>query len=375
WWTYVAIVFFLAFVQGHEHHDHDHDDYYEELGLGMDASDSDIKKAYRRLSLQYHPDKNPGNTEADTKFQKISKAYEVLSNAETRDIYDLEGVEGLERHANQGNRPSSPFGRVFALGYKNTIDSRVDAFFGGGGGKPRGPDATVDIPVTLEELYNGAEKQARFMKNVICRKCRGSGAKDGKMKTCKTCGGQGFVLVQQQMGPGFTVQMQQQCPKCGGKGKTFKHKCPHCNGNKVVAEEKIITGVIERGMPSNHEIVFERESEQRPGMIPGNVIMRLIQQPHKTFRRTGDDLHADITISLKDALLGFESSLIHLDERKVTVEADGVTTPFEVRVLSGEGMPHHNFPSQHGDLHVLHRIQFPKQLSPAQKELVERLLP
>ncbi|KDO34827.1 hypothetical protein SPRG_00888 [Saprolegnia parasitica CBS 223.65] len=349
----------LVLAHDHHHHHHDHDDYYDILGLGMDASEGDIKKAYRRLSLQYHPDKNPGNADAEAKFQKISRAYEVLSNVETRDIYDLEGEEGLERHTNQAGRPASPF----------------DAFFGGGGGKPRGPDATVDIPVTLEELYNGAEKQARFMKNVICRKCRGSGAKDGKTKPCKTCGGQGIVLVQQQMGPGFTVQMQQQCPKCGGKGKTFKHKCPHCHGNKVVAEEKIITGVIERGMPSNHEIVFERESEQRPGMIPGNVIMRLVQQPHKTFRRAGDDLHTEITVSLRDALLGFEKDLVHLDGRRVTIDADDVTMPFQVRTLHGEGMPHHNFPSNAGDLHVLHRIQFPSQLSDAQKELIERLLP
>jgi DnaJ-class molecular chaperone len=141
----------------------------------------------------------------------------------------------------------------------------------------------MELTVTLEELYNGATKIARFSRNVICRKCRGTGAKDGKTKKCKTCGGTGAVLVHQRMG-GFTVQMQQTCPKCGGKGKVFKKHCPHCHGQKIVREEKELTAEIEKGMPSNHQIVFERQSEQRPGMIPGNVIFRLRQAPHPVFR-------------------------------------------------------------------------------------------
>ncbi|CAK4673351.1 unnamed protein product [Aphanomyces euteiches] len=369
------IVLLVAVALGHDHHDHHHhDDYYEVLGLEMDASESDIKKAYRKLSLQYHPDKNKGNADAEAKFQKISRAYEILSSPELKDIYDFEGEEGLQRHQNQGNRPPNPF----------------EQLFGGGGGRQRGPDAAVEVAVTLEELYNGGEKSVTFRKNVICRKCRGTGAKDGKTQPCKTCGGQGVVLVNQQMGPGFTVQMQQQCPKCGGRGKTFKTKCPYCNGHKVVEEMKTITGTIERGMPSTHEIVFEREGEQHPGVMPGNVIMRLVQQPHRVFRfvgkssrsiltcrlsRAGDDLHAQVQISLKDALLGFDIALPHLDGHKVSVAADGVTKPFEVRRIAEEGMPHHHVPSQHGDLYIQHNIRFPTQLTEAQKELVKRLLP
>jgi DnaJ-related protein SCJ1 len=233
----------------------------------MEATESQIKKAYRKLSLKYHPDKSKGDEEAESRFHEISRAYEVLSDPQKRQVYDLEGFEGLERDEQSAGRPSSPF----------------DAFFGGGG-KQRGPDAAVDMPVTLEELYNGAQKQAQFARNVICRKCRGTGAKGGKTTTRKTCGGSGHVLVEQKMGPGFTVQMQQPCPKCGGRGKTFKEACPFCHGHKVVKEDKLLTAEIERGMPSTHQIVFERESEQRPGMIPGDVIFRLHQVPHNRFR-------------------------------------------------------------------------------------------
>lgn len=236
----------------------------------MEASEAEIKRAYRKLSLQYHPDKAKSagvDADAEQKFHDISRAYEVLSDPVKRQTYDLEGFAGLERDEQSAGRAASPF----------------DAFFGGGG-RQRGPDAAVDMPVTLEELYNGAQKQAQFSRNVICRKCRGTGAKDGKTTTCPTCGGAGVVMVQQRMGPGFTVQMQQPCPACGGRGKTAAHKCPYCHGDKVVKEDKVLTAEIERGMPSTHQIVFERESEQRPGMIPGDVIFRLHQVPHNRFK-------------------------------------------------------------------------------------------
>jgi DnaJ-related protein SCJ1 len=251
----------------------------------MEATDAEIKRAYRKLSLQYHPDKVKsagGDADTEQKFHEISRAYEVLSDPLKRQTYDLEGFDGLERDEQSAGRAASPF----------------DAFFGGGG-RQRGPDAAVDMPVTLEELYNGAQKQAQFTRNVICRKCRGTGAKDGKTTTCSTCGGAGVVMVQQRMGPGFTVQMQQPCPACGGRGKTAAHKCPYCHGNKVVQEDKVLTAEIERGMPSTHQIVFERESEQRPGMIPGDVIFRLHQVPHNRFRSVNQAemrvVHAHLT--------------------------------------------------------------------------------
>lgn len=291
-------------------------------------------------------------------FHKVSRAYEVLSDEGKRQTYDLEGIEGLEREEKGHDHSNSPF----------------DSFFGGGG-RPRGKDGNVQLSVSLEELYNGNTREVHYKRNVVCRKCRGTGAKDGKTKKCKQCGGQGVVLVEQQMGPGFTVQMQQPCPKCGGKGKVVKKKCPICGGHKVVQEDKELVIDIEKGMPSNHEIVFEKAADQQPGIIPGNVIFHLHQTPHHTFRRSGNDLYYDITITLEEALLGYKRYITHLDGRKVELSSDEVIKPFETKIYSGEGMPHHNVPSQHGDLHVIHNIEFPSKLSASQRELVARIFP
>ena len=276
-------------------------------------------QAYRKLSLKYHPDKNPGDQTAQQKFQKVSRAYEVLSDLEKKQVYDLEGLEGLEGlEKGGGNKgPMSPF----------------DMFFGGGqqGGRRKGPDAQVEVEVTLEDLYNGGERQARIGRNVICPKCKGSGAKDGQTSKCGSCGGRGVRMVNQQMAPGFVVQMQESCPECNGKGTVFKTKCPHCHGKRVVADEKTLVGHIEKGMPSDGEIRFPRESEQTPGVTPGDVLFKFRQVPHDRFRRAGDDLHHDMHLSLREALLGFSRSVRHLDGRDVSLKHDGVTQPFEVR--------------------------------------------
>jgi len=330
-----------------------------------------------------------------------------------------------------------------------------DMFFGGGGGRQRGPDAQVHIDVTLEDLYNGAERSARYVtqaptptplthslthtltcphsisRKSICPKCRGTGAKDGKTKRCPHCGGKGVKMVHQQMAPGFTVQMQQKCEVCGGKGVTYQHKCPHCHGHKVVPETKTLTATIERGMPSDHQIRFERESEQQPGVTPGDVIFQLRQRKHPRFERDvrwlvllyagvvglwgvlvpwtcakrcaprvcvcvcgractfcvvlflllcfwcsffqGNDLKHDMHISLRQALLGFTMPVRHLDGRDVEVTQTGITRPFQVKTLKGEGMPIHNFPSEFGNLHVKFHIDMPRKLTAEQREAIERL--
>jgi len=334
-------------------------DFYEALGVGQDASDAEIKKQYRKLSLLYHPDKNPGDAEAARKFGEVARAYEILSDQEKRQIYDYEGEEALATFEKGGNnQPASPFDMLFG---------------GGGGGRRKGPDAHVNVDVTLEELYNGGERSARVARNIICKKCRGTGAKGGATTKCPACDGRGFRIVQQQMAPGFNVQMQQTCDRCGGKGQTFKTACPHCGGKKVVMEEKTLTATIEKGMPSDHEIVFERQSEQSPGITPGNVIFKLHQIPHQRFRREGNDLHLTMHLTLREALLGFRKSFRHLDGREVWVESERITKPFEVRDISEEGMPVHNVPSERGTLHVKFEVDFPASLTADQKNLVKSL--
>ena len=244
---------------------------------------------------------------------------------EKKQVYDLEGTEGLEslEKGGGGNRgPMNPF----------------DMFFGGGqqqGGRRKGPDAQVEVEVTLEDLYNGGERQARIGRNVICPKCKGSGAKDGATSKCGACGGRGVRMVNQQMAPGFVVQMQETCPECNGKGTVFKSKCPHCGGKRVVPDEKTLVGHIEKGMPSDGEIRFPRESEQTPGVTPGDVLFKFKQVPHDRFRRAGTELHHEMHLSLREALLGFSRTVRHLDGRDVPVKHDGITQPFEVRKVRG----------------------------------------
>jgi DnaJ-related protein SCJ1 len=255
-----------------------------------------------------------------------ARVVQVLSDDEKRQIYDLEGLEGLERHekgAAGGGGPMSPF----------------DMFFGGGGGgRRKGPDASVEMEVSLEDLYNGAQRAARISRNVICPKCRGTGAKDGETQKCKACGGRGVRMVQQQMAPGFVVQMQEQCGECGGRGTIAKAACPHCGGRKVLMEEKTLTADIERGMPSDGEIRFARESEQSPGITPGDVIFKLRAGRHARFEREGDNLKHEVHLTLREALLGYRRSVRHLDGRDVPLVHDGVTQPFEVGVVVvGEG--------------------------------------
>jgi len=253
-------------------------DFYKTLELPRDASQEEIKRAFRKLSIKHHPDKNPGDQEAAQRFLDVNKAHETLSDPDKRQIYDLYGEEGLER---QNNNP-----------WQNQNINK-------------GPNARADIAVTLEELYNGATKEMTIQRNVLCEKCRGTGAKDGKTVTCQACGGKGVRLQQVQVGMGFNVQMQVTCDRCGGRGHTHAANCPHCAGRKVVPNTKKLLVDIEKGMPDGKEIVFERESEQSPDYTPGDVVFSLRTQRHNLFTRVGDNLYTNLPIDLKDALLGF----------------------------------------------------------------------
>lgn len=284
-------------------------DLYDVLGVGRDADDGQIKKAFRKLSLQYHPDKNQGDPAALKKFEEISHAYDILSNPEQRQIYDLYGEEGLK---NGGQRQQT--GTIF------------DLFGGGQPGQRKGPDYRMDLPVTLEELYTGGQRVVNIKRKVLCKSCRGTGAKDGAQTVCNVCKGQGQVIALQQLAPGFNIQTQMPCNACGGRGKIPKAPCNVCGGSKQVMEEKPLDIVVERGAPDGEELRFERMSEQTPDAIPGDVVFVLRQQSHPRFRRDGDNLHIDLTISLRDALLGFSTQITHLDNHMVKLDQKTVTS-------------------------------------------------
>lgn len=335
-------------------------DFYGILGVARDATERQIKKAFRKLSLKYHPDKTRGNAELHQKYLDVSEAYEVLNDPDKRQIYDIDGEEGLKSGGRQqrGNSIFDFFGGA-----------------GGGGGRRKGPNFQMKLDVTLEELYNGGERPLKIKRKVLCKSCRGTGAKDGKQTKCKACKGKGVVMKLQQLGPGFNVQMQSNCDRCGGKGNIPKHKCPKCRGRKLYDEETELKVVIEKGMPNGHPVLFERASEQSPDTTPGDVIVNLITQNHHKLRREGNDLHYDQTISLKEALLGYKKVIKQLDGRSVVIKSTNVTPHGFTKFIKGEGMPHHNFPSEKGQLVVHFSVNFPKTLSSEQKETIKKLLP
>ena len=340
-----------------------------------DANERKIKSAYRKLSLKYHPDKCK-TEECKAKFIDIQKAYDVLSDENQRRVYDNKGEAGLEereKQQQQGGGGFDPFGGIFGHPF-------------GFGQRQRNQDTQVQLRVGLEDLYNGREIEISVRRDVICKACRGTGADDpDHVHKCPVCGGTGVQMVRRQLAPGFVTQMQQQCSKCGGRGTIFDHVCPKCKGHKLVQENHSLTVTIERGMNDNEQITFENEGNQHPDLDPGNIIVVLQQLPHSLFTREGDNLRMKMSITLKEALLGWRKTVKHLDQHIVEVGKSGITKPGmcvfcvleavgEVIRIEGEGMPQHNFPSQKGDLFVTITVVMPTSLSNKQKEMIQNYL-
>ncbi|KAJ8294232.1 DnaJ subfamily A member 2 [Rhodotorula toruloides] len=347
------------------------DRLYKLLGVKPDASDNDLKKAYRKLALKLHPDKNP---DAGDEFKEVSHAYEVLSDPEKRRLYDQFGEEGLNGGGGMGGMdPQDLFSQLFGGG---------GGFFGGGGrGRPSGPrkgkDLVHRIKVSLEDLYKGKTSKLALQKHVICAKCKGKGGKEGAVKTCQSCKGQGVKIVLRQLGP-MVQQIQQPCNDCNGEGEIInaKDRCKDCNGKKVINERKVLEVFIDRGMKDGQTITFAGEADQAPGIEPGDVIIVIEEKPHEVFKRKGDDLFAEVEIDLLTALAGGAFSLPHLDERAVLVRIHPgeVIKPGSIKVIPEQGMPsyrHHEM----GDLVVQINVKFPDSLDPAALAPLENILP
>lgn len=336
-------------------------EYYDILKVSPSASESEIKKAYRKLAKEYHPDKNKDDQNANEMFQKVAEAYEILSDPDKRAMYDEHGKEGLQQ--TPGN---DPFG--------------FESFFGGMNRgrrqQPKGSDLRVKLDVTLEDLYMGRTIELEVSNQQLCPHCRGSGA-DSKddVKTCTVCHGTGVQIVRHQVAPGFIQQMQHPCPSCKGQGKTIKKKCHVCGGTKVVRGTNVLTLEVERGMDSGETIIFSRMADQLPGHIAGDLVYVLEAAPHAVYRRLESHLYTTITVSLAEALLGFSRTIEHLDGRAVVVERTTVTQPGQVITLEGEGMPKHHFPSEFGNLYVEVTVVLPASLTPDQAKALKESLP
>lgn len=333
-------------------------DMYEVLGVDDEVEQKDVKKAYRKLSLKYHPDKCKGDTDVlnaegkpiscEKMMNRVNLAYEVLGDEEKRILYDTGGLEAVKEGVDDddGGGGMDP----------------ISMLFGGGGGRQRGgrgrrgPDARVDLKVSLDDMYTGNEVEAQISRRIVCRKC--AGRVDGKCASCGRCPNE-IRTVQREMRPGMLVQQQEEVPS--------KEKCKN--------EQTTLKAHVERGMEDGEEIRFPRMSEQLPGQIPGDVIVTLRQKPHPRFTRKGNDLHMEMVISLKEALLGFSKSVDHFDGRKVVVSNSKITKPNEVKRIKEEGMPKKDIPSERGDLFVKFSLKMPSELTSQQKALVEQIFP
>ncbi len=354
-------------------------DYYDILGVSRSASADEIKKAYRKLAIKFHPDKNPGDKEAEDKFKEAAEAYEILSNAEKKQRYDQFGHSGSQMGGggfSGGNMNMedifSQFGDIF--GGHNPFDS----FFGGGqqsrGGRrvARGSNLRIKVKLTLEEIAHGAEKKIKVNKQVVCNTCDGTGAKDkSSFHTCQTCGGAGSVrrVTNTILGQ---MQTTATCPTCHGEGTQITAKCTACHGDGVVRGEETISIKIPAGVSEGMQLSMGGKGNAAPrGGAPGDLIILVEETPHETLKREGNNVVYDLHISFADATLGASVEVPTIDG-KAKIKIDAGTQGGKILRLKGKGVPEVN--SYHkGDQLVYINIWTPKALSREEREMLEKL--
>lgn len=324
---------------------------YDVLGCHPNATTSELKKAYRKMALKFHPDKATGDEE---KFKEISYAYEVLSNAEKRDTYDKHGEEGLKEGAG-------------GMGGFSNADDIFNMFFGGGSRRKddnKTKDIVFEMQVTLEELYNGKERSIVINKDVLCDACEGRGGAEGHTKQCDYCNGQGVQVIMHQMFPGIMQQSRTVCKECRGQGEVIpdRYRCKTCYGQKTVNTEKVLKVNIDPGMTDGQKIVFHEEADQKPKKKPGDVIVVLDEQKHKVFRRKGVDLIMNLELELVEALCGFDRIIDTLDKRQIVISTipGELIRPGDLKTVLNEGMPRQKTQDK-GRLVIRFSIKFPPE--------------
>lgn len=351
-------------------------DYYEVLGLNKGASDDDIKKAYRKLAIKYHPDKNPDDKSAEEKFKEAAEAYEVLSNAEKRQRYDQFGHAGVGGAASGGGFGGgmnmddifSQFGDIFGGG-------GFGGFGGGGrsGGRRvmRGSNLRVKVKMNLQEVAKGVEKKLKVNKFVSCHTCKGSGAKSGQLEVCRLCNGSGVQVRTQQTFLG-AMQTQTTCSGCNGEGKTVKDKCKTCNGDGIVREEEVISINIPAGVAEGMQLSVSGKGNAAPrGGINGDLLVLIEEEEDPELKRDGNNLFYDSYVNFVDAALG-TSIEVPLVEGKAKIKVEPGTQSGKVLRLKGKGLPDVNSYGT-GDLLVNINVWTPQNLTAEEKKTLEGL--
>jgi len=348
-------------------------DYYEVLGLSKGASDDDIKKAYRKLAKQYHPDVNPDDKNAEEKFKEINEAYSVLSDPEKKSRYDQFGHEGVDPSMGGGYGDFSGFGG-FDFG------DIFSSFFGGGsgGGSSRrnapipGDDIQVRMTIDFEEAAFGVKKEISYNRIERCSDCSGSGAAKGtSAETCSKCSGTGQVRVTQKTALGM-FQTTRACDSCRGTGKIIKSPCSECRGTGYVKVTKKLEVSIPAGIDNGQKIALRGQgSEGRNGGYPGDLIIVITVRPHKVFERKGNDIFCEVPITFCEAALGAEISIPTLDKEEIKYEIPEATQTNTEFTIKERGIPDINS-KRRGSLNFKVIVEVPKNLSSEQKDLLRK---
>ncbi len=366
-------------------------DYYEVLGVSKNATADEIKKAYRKKAIQYHPDKNPGDKEAEEKFKEAAEAYDVLSDADKRARYDQFGHSmgpqgfgggsgGYGSYGGFGGGMSmedifAHFGDIF--GGRFSGDDSFGGFGGAAGGRARkhvnkGTDLRITVKVTLKDIMNGVDKKLKIPKLVACPHCKGTGAKDGTaFHTCQRCHGTGYVTTVQQtfMGP---MQSQSVCPECNGEGKVITEKCTYCNGQGVEKKEEIVSFHIPAGVENDMVLTLRGQGNApRNGGVNGDLLIKIQEEKDPDLMRDGNDLIYNLMLDFPTAALGGTAEVPTIEGRARLKITPG-TQPGKVLRLRGKGLPQMNGGAK-GDLLVNVMVYVPETLSDTEKAAVESL--
>ena len=359
-------------------------DYYEVLGVDKTASEDEIKKAYRKIAIKYHPDRNPGNKEAEEKFKEAAEAYDVLHDPQKRQQYDQFGFAGQGGAGGFGGfgGASMNMDDIFSM-FGDIFGGHAGGFggfggFGGGQRRPqqhRGSDLRLKVKLTLQEISTGVTKKFKVRKDVVCQHCHGSGSADGgASETCPTCHGSGVISHTTQSIFGM-MQTQGVCPTCNGEGKIIKNKCHECSGTGVVKGEEVVeinipAGVIE-GMVVN---VPGKGNAGRRNGIPGDIQVFIEEEPNDTFVRDGNDLIYNLLLDFPTAALGGDVEIPTIEGTRLRVKIEPGTQPGKTLRLRSKGLPAvQGYGSGKGDMVVNISSYVPKTLSRDEKKALEKM--